>query len=316
MASPRSIRIGISQCLLGDPVRYDGGHKRNDFLADVLDQHVEWVPVCPEVEAGFGVPREAMQLVGSARHPRLMTIATKQDKTNALVQFSVRRVQELESLDLSGYVFKARSPSCGTQAVPLYDRDGGFTRSAVGLFARAFMEQFPLMPIEEEDRLLDENHRAHFLERVYGYRRWREFLRSPVTKQRLVQFHATHKYLLMAHSLVHAQRLGSLVARAHRSRPADLARRYGVELMDTMRIRTSLPKHANVLQHLLGYFKKRLTRNERATILRVIDDFRTGHVPLAVPLTAIEDLTQRFELSYLCEQVYFEPYPRQLMTQP
>ena len=166
MASPRSIRIGISQCLLGDPVRYDGGHKRNDFLADVLDQHVEWVPVCPEVEAGFGVPREAMQLVGSARHPRLMTIATKQDKTNTLEQFSVRRVRELASLDLSGYVFKARSPSCGLEQVPLYSQRGTPSNKGIGLFTRVFTEHFPLTPVEEEGRLCDPALRENFIERV------------------------------------------------------------------------------------------------------------------------------------------------------
>lgn len=309
------LRLGISRCLLGEEVRFDGGHKRDNFLTEVLGRYMEWVPICPEVEAGLGIPREPMRLVGNSQHPRLITVDTQQDKTKMLERFSTGRVRELKSLDLSGYVFKARSPSCGTQAVPLYDREGGFNRSGVGLFASRFMDRFPLIPIEEEDRLLDEDQRAHFLERVYCYRRWCEFLRSPITKQGLVHFHAAHKYLLMAHSRVHSQRLGSLVARGHLSRPADIARRYGVELMNAMRVRTSLPKHASVLQHLLGYFRKRLTQPERATMQRMIEDFRKGHVPLALPLTAIEDMAQRFELTYLCEQVYFEPYPRHLMKQ-
>jgi len=307
------LRLGISRCLLGEQVRFDGGHKRNTFLTEVLGRFVEWVPICPEVEAGLGTPREPMKLAGNPRHPRLITVDTRQDKTKVLERFSTNRVRELTSRDLSGFVFKARSPSCGVQAVPVYDRAGGFTRSAVGLFAHQFMERFPFIPIEEEDRLLDTDQRTHFLERVYCYRRWCEFVRSPITKQGLAHFHATHKYLLMAHSPSHSKRMGSLLARNRRSRPAGIAKRYGIELANAMRVRPSLAKHTNVLQHLLGYFRNRLTRTERVTMQRMVERYRAGDIPLAIPLTAIKEIAQRLELTYLSEQVYFEPYPRHLM---
>ncbi len=306
------LRLGISRCLLGDPVRYDGGHKRDHFLTDIWGHSFQWVPVCPEVEAGLGTPREPMKLVGNSRDPRLITVETGQDKTTMLERFSAQRVEELNDLDLSGFVFKARSPSCGIEAVPLYDRKEKVNRKGAGLFANRFMARFPLVPIEEEDRLLDEEQRAHFLERVYCYRRWCEFLRSPLTKPGLMHFHATHKYLLMAHSPVQTQRLGSLVARAQISRSNDIASRYGIGFTNTLRIRTSLPKHANVLQHLFGYFRKQLAQPEREKIQCLIEAFRKGQVPLAAPLTAIKDWVQRTELTYLSEQVYFEPYPSRL----
>lgn len=164
--NPSPLRIGISQCLLGDHVRYDGGHKRDTLLADTLSRQIEWVPVCPEVEAGLGVPREPMRLEGPPTSPRLVTITTNVDHTNTMARFSQRRVRELEALDLSGYVFKARSPSCGIGRVPLVSAQGVETPEGVGLFARAFMEHFPLIPVEDEDRLHDPQILKDFLKRV------------------------------------------------------------------------------------------------------------------------------------------------------
>lgn len=165
----KPIRIGISACLLGNPVRYDGDHKRDDLLVKNLGRHVEWVPVCPEVEAGLGVPREPMQLVRSGPNIRLTTVTTKEDKTRLLAQFSVQRLRELKALHLSGYVFKARSPSCGVDGVPLYDQEGKAHPKGIGLFARAFRKVFPRIPITQEDRLADPGAREQFLIQVYEY---------------------------------------------------------------------------------------------------------------------------------------------------
>jgi len=167
-----TLRIGISQCLLGDKVRYDGGHKRDNFLIEALGRHVEWVPVCPEAELGLGTPREPMRLVGDLQAPRLVTITTGIDHTDAMNRFARQRVRQLEALDLSGYVFKADSPSCGITQVPLFNQDFE-TNDGVGLFARAFREYFPLIPIEEESRLHDLQAVNGFLERVLAYRRSR-----------------------------------------------------------------------------------------------------------------------------------------------
>ena len=171
MAPP--VRIGISQCLLGDNVRYDGAHKRDSFLIETLGPHVEWVPVCPEVELGLGTPREAMRLAGDPRAPRLVTITSGIDHTEAMARFSQRRVRELEALNLSGYVFKTDSPSCGMAQVPIFNSQGMETHDGVGIFAQAFMAHFPLIPVEDESRLHDPQALKNFLERVLGYRQSR-----------------------------------------------------------------------------------------------------------------------------------------------
>jgi len=163
------LRIGISQCLLGDNVRYDGGHKLDSVLIETLGRYAEWVPVCPEVEVGLGTPREPMHLVGDPQAPRLVTINTGVDHTDAMNRFAQQRVRELEALNLSGFVFKADSPSCGISGVPLLNAQGIETHDGVGLFARAFMEQFPLIPVEDEDRLHAPQILKDFLERVFAY---------------------------------------------------------------------------------------------------------------------------------------------------
>jgi uncharacterized protein YbbK (DUF523 family) len=216
MPAVNPVRIGISRCLLGDGVRYDGGHKRDAFLTDVLGRFVEWVPVCPEVEAGLGTPREAMRLVGHDEGPRLITIKHGTDHTQMMTRFSERRVRELDALDLSGYVFKKGSPSCGIERVRLYNEHGMPTRNGVGLFAQAVMERFPLIPVEEEGRLNDPVLRENFIERMFCYRRWRDLTAGRVTRGAIVSFHTAHKYLLLAHSQAHYQALGRLVADAKR----------------------------------------------------------------------------------------------------
>lgn len=307
------LRLGISRCLLGDEVRFDGGHKRDNFLTDVLGRYVEWVPVCPEVEAGLGTPREAMRLVGDSQHPRLVTIKSGTDHTRAVERMSTHRVEELEELDLSGYVFKKDSPSCGVERVRIFKEHGMPGRNGVGLFARAFIEQFPLIPVEEEGRLCDPTLRENFIERVFCYRRWQDLVQSGVTRQALVQFHTIHKYLLLAHHPQQYQALGRLVGQAHRRRPKELVHRYGELFMKALAVKATVRKHVNVLQHILGYFKERLDAQEKAELLGVIGDYHHGLTPLVVPLTLIKHYVRMFEESYIRDQVYLNPHPKELM---
>ncbi|MEK7760872.1 MAG: DUF523 and DUF1722 domain-containing protein [Nitrospirota bacterium] len=238
MAVSPPIRLGISQCLLGDHVRYDGGHKRDRFLTDVLGRYVEWVPICPEVESGFGTPREPMRLVGASNVPRLVTITTQRDLTKQLKGFSTRKIGELQTLDLSGYVFKARSPSCGIESVPLYGKTGKAKPDGRGLFARAFQKQFPLIPITDEGRLADPASREHFLKRVFGYHRWSQFTKGPVTRRAIVSFHQAQADLLSSCSRRDRQALNQLVATPARYRPTQLAARYGRRFMKTLQSST------------------------------------------------------------------------------
>jgi uncharacterized protein YbgA (DUF1722 family)/uncharacterized protein YbbK (DUF523 family) len=307
------LRLGISRCLLGDEVRFDGGHKRDSFLTDVFGRYVEWVPVCPEVEAGLGTPREAMRLVGDPQNPRLVTIKSGTDHTSALETMTTNRIAELNNLDLSGYVFKKGSPSCGIERVRIYNEHGMPNRSGVGLFARAFIEQFPLIPVEEEGRLCEPTLRENFIERVFCYRRWQDLVQSGVTRQALVQFHTIHKYLLLAHSPQQYEVLGRLVGQAQQHRPKELTSRYGELFMKALAMKATVRKHVNVLQHILGYFKERLGAHEKAELLGVIGDYHEEITPLIVPLTLIKHYVQIFGVSYIRDQVYLNPHPKELM---
>ena len=310
------ILVGISRCLLGEEVRFDGGHKQDRFLTDVLGRHVQWVPVCPEVEAGFGTPREAMRLVGDAERPRLITIMTERNMTIPLLQFSKRKLEMLEQVNLSGYIFKKDSPSCGIDRVKLYGGSNGHgmpSRAGVGLFARAFIDRFPLVPVEDEGRLCDSAIRDNFIERVFCCHRWHVLMHGSLTHGAIVAFHTAHKYLLMAHSRPGYQSLGRLVAEGHRYTPRRLAALYGRLFMSTLAVRATRPKHVDVLQHLIGHLKKQVTPNERAELDEVVRDYHQGLVPLIVPITLIKHYVSRYEIGYIQNQVYLNPHPKELM---
>ena len=311
LGSNLPLRLGISRCLLGEPVRYDGGHKLNPFLTDVLGQHVEWVPVCPEVEAGFGTPREAMRLVDDMAEPRLLTVRSHQDHTGRMRRYAKTRVRELHALNLSGYVFKKDSPSCGTRRVRVYARDGRLLGTGKGLFAEAFQRAFPLTPIEEEGRLRDQGLRENFIERVFGYHRW-QVLNARLTKGRLVAFHTVHKYLLLAHSQRHYRELGRLVANAKHHPVRELARTYGHLFMEALAVKTTIRKHVNVLQHLAGHFKNALNAKARTELHRVLSDYHNGFVPLSVPVALIGHYVRILDVPYVRDQVYLAPHPKEL----
>lgn len=307
------LRLGISQCLLGDAVRYDGGHKRDSFLTDRLSPHVEWVPVCPELEAGLGVPREPIRLIRSIGSPRVMSVKSGIDHTATMERFSEQRVRELAALSLSGYVFKKDSPSCGVERVRVYHADGTPARSGVGVFARAFMAHFPLVPVEDEGRLNDPSIRDHFIQRIFCYRRWQELLGSDrLTRDKLIRFHTRHKLLLLAHSREYHDALGQLVAQAKRYRPAELTHRYGAQFMNALKTPATVRKHVNVLQHVVSYFKAVLDQKEKEELRGVIEDYQRRIVPLVAPLTLIKHYIHRFDVAYLKEQIYLNPFPKEL----
>jgi uncharacterized protein YbgA (DUF1722 family)/uncharacterized protein YbbK (DUF523 family) len=309
----RPLRLGISRCLLGDEVRFDGGHKREVFLTETLSQFVQWVPVCPEVEVGMGVPREPVHLIGSATSPRLVTVTSGIDHTGAMTRFSRKRVRELEALDLSGYVFKKDSPSCGMERVRVFDRHGTPSRQGVGMFARVFMQHFPLIPVEDEGRLNNPILRENFLERIFAYGRWQDFMQGAPTRHALVRFHTAHKYQLLAHSRTRYQALGRLVAEADRYTPTALARRYGALFMECLKVRATLRKNTNVLQHMAGHFTSRLSRPERVEFLDMIEEYRQGLIPLIVPIVLLRHHVNRLGIDYLQDQVYLNPHPKELM---
>ncbi len=307
------LRLGISRCLLGDEVRFDGGHKQDHFLTDVLGRYVEWVPVCPEVETGLGTPREAMRLVGNPHRPQLMTITSKHDHTKAMEAMIDVRLESLQKHDLSGFVFKRGSPSCGLERVRVYTVQGIPSQRGVGIFAKAFTEQFPLIPVEEEGRLSDPELRENFIERVFCYRRFQDLVQNRVTKQALIRFHTIHKYLLLAHSQQHYETMGRLIGQAEQYRLKELTLMYGEHFMRALTMKATVRKHVNVLQHIVGYFKGRLTPDEKAELFGLIADYHKGLTPLIVPLTLVKHYVQILDIGYIRDQVYLNPHPKELM---
>ncbi|HET6344350.1 MAG TPA: DUF523 and DUF1722 domain-containing protein [Myxococcota bacterium] len=306
------LRLGISACLLGKPVRFDGGHKRDPFLSDTLSQWVEWVSVCPEVGAGLGTPRPTLRLVGIGDAPRLVAPKTGLDHTAAMEAYSRKELKRLARLDLCGFVLKSKSPSCGMERVKVYNASMP-TKGGVGLFAQALMAALPLLPVEEEGRLHDPVLRENFLERVFTYKRWRDFCRGRASRARLVHFHAIHKFLVLAHSPKHYTELGQLVGNMVGHPISELYDAYGALLMRAMAVRSTRRKHTNVLQHLAGFFKKQLDAAGRAELVSVIEDFHAGLVPLVVPVTLLAHHVRAFDVKYLAEQLYLSPAPKELM---
>jgi uncharacterized protein YbgA (DUF1722 family)/uncharacterized protein YbbK (DUF523 family) len=308
----RKPRVGISTCLLGENVRYDGGHARDRFLTDTFGEFVEWVPVCPEVECGLPVPREAMRLVGDPASPRLITIDTKIDHTQRMKAWARKRVKELESESLVGFIFKSRSPSSGMERVKVYDEKGMPHKVGVGIWARAFMDHFPLLPAEEEGRLHDPVLRETFIERIFCLKRYRDAMGTRRSRGALVRFHSGHKLQLMAHSQKILKEMGHLVAHAKQMNLPDLFGQYEERLMATLALKATPGKNANVLMHALGHFKKQLTAGEKKEALEVIDQYRAGYTPLVVPATLIGHFVRKYEEPYLASQTYFNPHPIEL----
>ncbi len=310
------LRVGVSACLLGREVRYDGQHKRDAFLTEVLAPFVEWVPVCPEVELGLGVPREPIRLVGRAEAPRLVAERSGADHTAAMRAYAERRVAELAALDLAGYVTKKDSPSCGMERVRVHadgGRRGPPRRDGVGAFARVLLEALPLLPVEEEGRLHDPPLRENFVERVFAYRRWKDLLAGRWTVGDLVRFHSAEKMLLLAHDPEGYRALGRLVARAKGVPRAELAERYGEAFMRSLARPATRGRQVNVLQHMAGYFKDLATPDERQELAESIAEYRAGLVPLVVPLTLLRHHVRKHRVPWLEGQTHLEPHPRELM---
>jgi uncharacterized protein YbgA (DUF1722 family)/uncharacterized protein YbbK (DUF523 family) len=307
------IRLGISACLLGERVRFDGGHKRDPFLVESLGQFVEWVPVCPEVESGLDAPREAMRLVQVEGQVRLLTTRTTQDQTDNMRRYARRRVDELADDELCGFVLKKDSPTCGLERVKVYGTGGVPAKSGRGLFADALVTRFPMLPVEEEGRLNDPRLRENFVERIFAYRRLTAVFAARWSMGDVVRFHTAHKLTLMAHMPEAYLRLGRLVASGKSMARREFQDRYSFEFMTALSTLATPRRQANVLQHMLGYFKEALDAESRAELLALIQDYAGERVPLVVPLTLFGHHIRRCGVPYLANQVYLRPHPVELM---
>jgi uncharacterized protein YbgA (DUF1722 family)/uncharacterized protein YbbK (DUF523 family) len=308
------IRLGISTCLLGERVRYDGGHKLDRFLVYTLGQFVEWVPVCPEVEIGLPTPRESLRLVGDSASPRLVAPKSGTDYTDKMKAWAQERLEQLATMGLCGFIFKKNSPSSGLFRVKVYDDHEMPSRTGTGVFAREVMDRFPLLPLEEEGRLNDMPLRESFIERVFAYYRWTQMLEREPTPAGLVRFHTAHKLTLMAHSPAQYRQMGRLVAQAGTLPWEELTATYGALLMEGLKRLSTPGKHANVLHHLMGFLKNHLSKEDKEELLGLIGDYQQGLVPLIVPMTLIQHYVRRYPVpEWVHQQVYLNPYPKELM---
>ena len=305
------MRIAISQCLLGKNVRYDGGHKLDRYLVGSYSAYFEWVSFCPEAESGMGIPREAMRLEGDPKAPRLMTRNSRIDKTEQLLTWTLPRVQQMANENLCGVIFKKGSPSCGLYGMkPLTDK-GMPGESGPGLFAREVVKQHPYLPMEEEGRLQDPTLREIFVEKVFVFGRWKDLLKNP-SLSNFTLFHQRHKYLLMAHSPEKLKELGGIVDDRKGKLEKSLDQYFNI-LMEALGLKATLRKNRNVMQHIMGYFKKDLLPDEKQELLEEIENYSNELVPLVVPITLLKHYVRKYKQPYLLDQYYLQPHPKELM---
>lgn len=308
--SKEKIVVGISACLVGEKVRFDASNKPSNFCIHELSKHVTFKSFCPEVAIGLPIPRPTIRLIKDQDVIRVSRPDGSGDVTEKLAQYG-QKVAEFAK-QFSGYVFCAKSPSCGMERVKVYSPEGNsLTADGVGAFAAEIMKANPLLPCEENGRLNDSIIRENFVARVFAYRRWQDLVQSGLTKHKLMTFHSQYKYTVMSHDLIAYKNLGRLLANPDMPL-AKMADEYIAGLMSALKIKATRKKHANTLQHIQGYFSKHLTKVQRQELCEQIEAYRQGLVPLMVPLTLVKHYLLAFPKSYLAKQSYLNPYPDEL----
>jgi len=310
--SPAKIKVGVSACLLGQPVRYNGTHKHMPLLTEQLARYFEFVPTCPEVGAGMGVPRPPIRLVGDAAAPRAVRVDDASvDFTQPLQSYAAERIPELQ--DLAGYIFIKNSPSCGLFRVKVYlDNGSPGPTPGRGLFAAALTSAMPLLPVEEDGRLQDPVLRENFITRVFAMHEWQQLCARGLSAATLIDLHSRYKYTLMAHAPKDYTRLGQLLADAGNHDPRVLGPRYFSGMMQALQCKATRKSNTNVLMHLQGYLKKKLQGNEKSSLCKVIEQYRQGIVPLIVPVTLLKHYFHLFPDPYINHQAFWQPYPDEL----
>jgi uncharacterized protein YbgA (DUF1722 family)/uncharacterized protein YbbK (DUF523 family) len=309
MANP--IKIGISSCLLGEQVRFDSGHKKNACILNVLGPHFEFVPFCPEVSIGLGIPRETIRLV--MRDDQVRCVGNKTpdlDVTEKLIDCGERRKKIHQAL--SGYILKKDSPSCGMERVKLYTGDMP-ERKGVGLFAATLMKNFPYLPVEEEGRLNDPVLRENFIQRVFIYARWQALVDGDFSWKALCEFHAQHKYIYLSHNQNDAKTLGKWLAENNQLELGSLQEAYLSKMMALLKQRASRKRHTNTLQHIQGYLKKHICADDKQELAECIQQYNQGLLPLIVPMTLLKHHFRKYPHPYITDTYYMAPHPSELM---
>ena len=308
----KKICVGVSKCLLGELVRYDGQHKHNHFITDTLGQYFEYEGVCPEVECGLAVPRETMRLVGEPSNPRLMTSKTGIDITDQMQTWIKKSLKELDKVDLHGFIFKSGSPSSGMERVKVYNGKGGIAGKAPGMFGKAFMEHFPSLPCEDEGRLNDAGLRENFVERIFTLWRFRQATKASATLGTLMKFHAQNKYLIQSHNEKMMREMGRELAGINARGARKHIPVYEAQLMKALKSLATVRKHTNILQHMLGYLRDDVDANDRKELASIVEDYHKELLPLIVPVTMLSHYVKKHDIHYLSDQYYLNPHPIEL----
>ncbi len=311
MQTHPKLTLGISSCLIGEEVRFNGGHKREAYITDTLASFVDFIPVCPEVAIGMSVPRPALHLIGESENPQLVYANDHaQNFTTAMQDYSKQQVKQFPQI--CGYIVKNKSPTCGMERVRVYQGKGSPTKSGVGIYTRELQNTNPLLPIEEEGRLKDPFLRENFIERIYAYQRWLDMMKNRITAKILTDFHAQHKLILMAHNIAGYQRCGNIAANINKGHLKPTAQAYIREFMQTLQYRATHKRHTNVLQHLLGYLSKQLSSEDKQELLNIIEQYRNQQLPLIVPITLFKHYFRIYPNDYIKKQLYLNPHPDEL----
>lgn len=311
----KKLKLGISACLLGERVRYDGKDALDSYLIDLFSSHFQLIPYCPESEAGLGVPREPMRLVGDRQSPRLVVTKTGKDETKRIITWARKKLKELERENLVGLILKSKSPCCGVRGVNVYQGRGRPLSQGKGLFAKFFQEHFPLIPVEEDRKLHQIDERENFISRIFIFSEWRKLLRQRKDFKLLVDFHTRLKFCLFAHSPKYGYEMGKLVCQGHLYPQDELFWRYSQLLVKTLSMKTTIKKHINVLHQLMGFLKRDLQPDEKRELLEAISSYREGNAPLIIPITLLNHYARKYNQSYLRKQYYLHPHPLQLKLQ-
>ena len=308
------IPIGISSCLLGERVRYDGGHKGHSYIMRTLGEYFEFKPFCPELAIGLGIPRKPIRLSrASGGDVRVVeSDDSSKDYTEKLAECA--DAQQTWQRQLCGYILKKDSPSCGMERVKIWD-DVMPIREGVGVYADRMMQNVPYLPVEEEGRLGDAILRENFIQRVFVLRRWHQMVADGLTLAKLIDFHARHKLIIMSHDQIYYQKLGRLIASTSKQDLEEKASEYLLELMAGLKIRATRKNHVNTLQHIQGYLKNYLDKEDKQEMIQTIENYRTGMIPLIVPITLLNHFFRKHPNDYIENSWYMRPYPAELSLQ-
>lgn len=292
------IKVAISSCLLGMPVRYDGKDKLDHYLKFTLGRYIKWVPICPEVECGMTIPREPMRLEGTPKAPILVTKNSKIDKTKMMNNWINKKLIELKEENLCGCVFKSRSPSCGIKKVKVYDTKSGSIKFGRGLFADAFIKAFPEIPVEDDEKLYNPETRENFIERIISFKGWRDLIKKRKKIKNLIDFHNAHTLQIASHSVKKLLELNNLIKEAELFKPSEIFDRYFLIYMKTLKLKSTREKHINVFNLVMKDLKKYISEYEKEELIGLINEYRIGNIPLIVLITLLNHYVRKFNLGF------------------